>query len=157
MVPESLYSEYNDLCRIDLCRNYNKWTHVDVSLVDLINDNVTDASDSCFKLPQQNTWNTKHTHQHPADTQHRDNVPNKLVKPENTSSPKTLLRGKTELLENSVSLLINFSEVKLYKISYCWSAGCFLPPLLICFGIILNYTIFGALLSKHCLIFLDSW
>lgn len=37
------------------------WTHVDVSLMDLIYDDVTDASDSGFKLPQQNTFNRKHS------------------------------------------------------------------------------------------------
>lgn len=36
------------------------WTHVDVSLVDLINDDVADPPDSCFQLPEENTWRREH-------------------------------------------------------------------------------------------------
>lgn len=37
-----------------LSESANRQTHVDVSLVDLVDDDVTDASDSCFQLPQKN-------------------------------------------------------------------------------------------------------
>lgn len=36
-------------------RTVSEPTHVDVSLVDLVHDDVADASDSSFQLPQQDT------------------------------------------------------------------------------------------------------
>lgn len=46
--------------RGDAVRTGSKSTHVDVSLVDLVHDDVADSSDSSFQLPQQDTCSRRH-------------------------------------------------------------------------------------------------